>query len=66
MEEKSVNSSSYKAFSDCGSKPLKGILEVICGPMFSGKSTTLIKYINKYKTLNKKLKDWEGLVCQVM
>lgn len=32
-----------------------GYLGLIIGPMFSGKSTTLIKYINKYKTLNKKM-----------
>ena len=32
-----------------------GYLHLILGPMFSGKSTKLIQYINKYKTLNKKL-----------
>jgi thymidine kinase len=32
-----------------------GYLNLIIGPMFSGKSTKLIQYIKKYKTLNKKL-----------
>jgi thymidine kinase len=32
-----------------------GYLTLILGPMFSGKSTKLIQYINKYKTLNKKM-----------
>ena len=32
-----------------------GYLMLILGPMFSGKSTKLIQFINKYKTLNKKM-----------
>ena len=32
-----------------------GYLSLIIGPMFSGKSTKLIQYIKKYKTLNKKM-----------
>ena len=32
-----------------------GYLCLIIGPMFSGKSTKLIQYIKKYKTLNKKM-----------
>ena len=32
-----------------------GYLMLILGPMFSGKSTKLIQYINKYKTLNKQM-----------
>ncbi len=55
MEEKSVNSSPYKAFSGCGSKPLKGILEVICGPMFSGKSEELIRRLRRAKIAQQKV-----------
>lgn len=32
-----------------------GYLGLIIGPMFSGKSTKLIQYIKKYKTLNKNI-----------
>ena len=32
-----------------------GYLSLIIGPMFSGKSTKLIQYIKKYKTLNKNI-----------
>ena len=55
MEEKSVNPLSHKAFSDHGSRPLKGVLEVICGPMFSCKSEELIRRLRRAKIAQQKV-----------
>lgn len=34
---------------------MMGYLALIVGPMFSGKTTKLIRFVNKYKTLDKKI-----------
>ncbi len=39
----------HNALTSCKEKPLKGILEVICGPMFSGKSEELIRRLRRAK-----------------
>jgi thymidine kinase len=49
MEEKSINPTSHNSTRNFEARRVKGVLEVICGPMFSGKSEELIRRLRRAK-----------------